>query len=118
MIELEAYRGWIDDALEYSGGTHIFEDVVDGIKSGRMQLWPTEKGCAVTEIVVYPRKKVLHIFLAAGDLDQLLDMIDAAAAWGIQQGCQAMTMSGRRGWLRVLGKQGWANTMTVMERKL
>ena len=118
MVNLENYRKWIESALDYSGGTHNFDDVVQGIVSGRMQLWPAEKGCAVTEIVVYPRKKVLHVFLAAGEMDQLIDMIDAAAAWGIQNGCESMTMSGRHGWLRVLDKKGWKSVMAVMERKL
>ena len=83
-----------------------------------MQLWPTEKACAVTEIVLYPRKKVLHVFLAAGDLDQITDAIDAVAAWGIQQGCESLTMNGRHGWKRVLDKKGWKPIMTVMERVL
>ena len=111
-------REWIEAALEYSGGTHSYDDIMAGIESGHMQLWPAKKACAITEIVVYPQKKVLHVFLAAGDLDQIVDMIDAGAAWGIGQGCQMMTMNGRRGWLRVLSKEGWANTMTVMERRL
>lgn len=118
MIDLNKYRKWIDAALEYSGGTHTFEDVAQGIISGNMQLWPGDKGCAVTEIVLYPKKKVLHVFLAAGDMAQLIDMIDDAAAWGVSHGCQSMTMSGRHGWLRVLGKEGWKPVMTVMEREI
>lgn len=118
MIDLNDYRKWIEAALDYSGGTHTFEDIAHGIKTGHMQLWPAEKACAVTEIVVYPRKKVLHVFLAAGDLDQITDAIDAVAAWGIQNGCESMTMNGRHGWKRVLGNKGWTPVMTVMERGL
>ena len=118
MIDLNDYRKWIEDALAYSGGTHTFDDIAKGIKTGHMQLWPTEKACAVTEIVVYPQKKVLHVFLAAGDLGQITDAIDAVAAWGIQQGCESLTMNGRHGWKRVLDKKGWKPVMTVMERKL
>ena len=73
--ELERCRPWIEAALEYSGGTHNFEDVAKGILEGNMQLWPTPRGCIVTEIVVYPRKKVLNVFLGGGELDQLLDML-------------------------------------------
>ncbi len=49
--------------MEYSGGTHDFIDVAEGIYKGTMQLWPTPKGCIVTEIVVYPRKRMLNVFL-------------------------------------------------------
>ena len=118
MVNLETYRKWIEAALEYSGGTHNFDDIADGIRSGHMQIWPTDKACAVTEIALYPRKKVLHVFLAAGDLDQITDAIDAVADWGKAQGCESLTMNGRHGWQRVLKKRGWASTMTKMERSL
>ena len=60
LSELERCRGWIDAALEYGGGTHIYEDIVEAIVEGRMQLWPAKDSCLITEIIVYPRKKVLH----------------------------------------------------------
>jgi hypothetical protein len=118
MVNLEAYREWIEAALEYSGGTHSFDDIAAGIASGHMQLWPTEKACAVTEIVVYPQKKVLHVFLAAGDLEQITNAIGAVEEWGKAQGCESLTMNGRFGWQRVLNKRGWSPTMVIMERSL
>jgi hypothetical protein len=118
MVDLGAYRAWIEAALEYSGGTHSFDDIAAGIASGYMQLWPTEKACAITEIVVYPQKKVLHVFLAAGDLDQITDAIGAVEGWGKAQGCESLTMNGRFGWQRVLNKRGWSPTMVIMERSL
>lgn len=109
-------RPWIEAALEYSGGTHDFGDVADAILTARMQLWANERGCAVTEIVVYPKKKVLHVFLAGGDMEQITDMIEAGAAWGKAHGCAGMTMAGRKGWERVLSRHGWRPAMSVMER--
>lgn len=109
-------RPWIEDALAYSGGTHTFADVVNGIVDGRMQFWPAPRGCAVTEIVVYPRKRVLHVFLAGGDMDQILDMINSAVEWGKGQGCAGMTIAGRHGWQRVLAKHGYKPVMTVLEK--
>ena len=72
LLNIGKIRGWIADALQYSGGTHTVDDVIERIMSGHLQLWPAERGCAVTEIVVYPRKKVLHVFLAAGEMDQII----------------------------------------------
>ena len=65
---IENCREWIEAALEYSGGTHDFIHVVEVIKSGTMQLWPTPRGCIVSEIVVYPKVKQLNIFLGGGEL--------------------------------------------------
>ena len=41
--EIKRCKKWIEAALEYSGGTHAFEDVADGINKGVMQLWPTPR---------------------------------------------------------------------------
>ena len=117
-MQLENCKKWIEAALEHSGGTHTFEDVVEGLVSGRMQLWPAERACAVTEIVIYPRKTVLHVFLAGGDMDQLFDMIDSAADWGRGQGCTSMSLSGRLGWQRAMKPLGWEAKMVVMEKEL
>lgn len=117
MNIIEQCRPWIDDALEYSGGTHTFEDVYDRILDGKLQLWPAERGCAVTEIVVYPKKKVLHVFLAGGEMGQIIDMIDSAVAWSKTQGCTSMTIAGRHGWKRVLEKHGYKAVMTVLEKE-
>ena len=117
MNIIDACRGWIEDALEYSGGTHDFDDVKERIINGQLQLWPAQRGCAVTEIVVYPKKKVLHVFLAGGEMDQIIDMIDSAVAWSKTQGCTSMTIAGRHGWKRVLANYGFTPVMTVLAKE-
>jgi hypothetical protein len=112
--QLERCKPWIEDALSYSGGTHLFEDVVECVKLGKMQLWPAERGCAVTEILVYPRKKVMHIFLAGGELDQFFDMHESAVAWAKAQGCSGISLAGRKGWTRVMQSRGWKELFTTV----
>lgn len=112
--QLERCRPWIEDALEYSGGTHLFDDIAESVKIGTMQLWPNERGCAVTEIVKYPRKKVLHVFLAGGELSQITDMFEAAKTFGRMQGCEALTLAGRRGWVRALSNLGFKEKFTAV----
>lgn len=105
--ELLRCRPWIEAALEYSGGTHLFEDIVDGVYSQRMQLWPAEHGCIVTEMVDYPRKRVLHVFLGGGELQQILDMHKDVLHWAKLHGCSDLTMTGRLGWKKPLAEHGW-----------
>ena len=116
--ELIRCKDWIQSALNKGGDTHDFKDIVDGIMSGNFQLWLGANGCAVTEIVVYPNKKVLHVFLAGGDqgqgIEQITDMHDDAMAWGKQQGCDGMTVAGRRGWKKVLASRGWKEQFTTL----
>jgi len=107
ISEIDRCQPWIEAALEYSGGTHSLSDVINGITSGKMQLWPSPKGCIVTEIVVYPRKKMLNVFLGGGEMEQLLDMHKDVIAWSKAQGCEAITITGRFGWKKPLIKHGW-----------
>ena len=98
---------WIEDALKHSGGTHETIDVFHAILEGRMQLWSGKDGCAVTELLVYPRKKVLHVFLAGGKMEEIIDFQRDAIEWAKQQGCTAMSIAGRMGWKKVLSEHGW-----------
>ena len=107
ISEIDRCQPWIEAALEYSGGTHSLSDVIHGITSGKMQLWPAPKGCIVTEIVIYPRKKMLNVFLGGGELDQLLDMHKDVIAWSKAQGFEAITITGRFGWKKPLKAHGW-----------
>jgi hypothetical protein len=79
-------------------GTHSFDDIVGAVYAGTMQFWPAENACAVTEIVTFPRRKVLHIFLAGGEMQEIVDMDGPAADFAKANGCTAMTIAGRRGW--------------------
>lgn len=107
MNELTRCRKWIEDALAFSGGTHTFEDIAFGIAEGRMQLWPSPKGCIVTEVVIFPQKKVLNVFLGGGEMEQLADMHADVIEWAKTQGCTGATISGRKGWERAFKKYGW-----------
>ena len=118
LSQLQRCRGWIESALAYSGGTHEYRDIVDGVLEGRMQLWAGDSGCAVTEISVYPKKKVLHVFLAAGDMDQIIDFQDSAIQFAKMNGCDSMTIAGRSGWKRVLDKHDWREQFVVLEREI
>jgi hypothetical protein len=116
--ELNRCEKWIKAALEYSGGTHEYQDIVEAIKNGYMQFWPAEHGCAVTEIISFPRKKVLHIFLAGGEKNQIVDMDESAVEFARQQGCTGMTVAGRRGWARVLLSKGWTEAFTTLSKDI
>lgn len=117
MMELERCREWIEAALEYNGGCYSFDDVAQGIMEGRMQLWAGPDGCAVTEILMYPQRKLLNLFLAGGSMEQLLDMEKDAITWAKAQGCDGLSLSGRKGWTRALKERGWNTLHTTLIRE-
>lgn len=111
-------KPWIEAALAYNGGECAFEDVAAGIEAGKMQLWPAPKGCLVTEIVEFPQKRVISVFLGGGDLDQLADMHRDVITWAKAQGCTGARIIGRRGWVRAFKKYGWHEQATVLEKDI
>ena len=93
---------YIEDALEYAGGSHTLQDVMLAVAEGKAQFFPLDKSAIVTEIVDYPQKAMCRIWLAGGDLDELLEAEAAIAAWAKTLGCSGMEIIGRRGWSRQL----------------
>lgn len=93
---------YIEDALEYAGGSHTLQDVMLAVSEGKAQFFPLDKSAIVTEIVDYPQKAMCRIWLAGGDLDELIDAEVALGAWAKTQGCDGMEIIGRRGWSRKL----------------
>jgi hypothetical protein len=112
--ELGRCKDWIEAALAKGEGTHDFWDIVDGVYSGHMQLWPRAKGCLVTEVVVYPKRKILNVFLGAGELDELADMHQDIIKWAKDSGCDGASINGRRGWVRAFQEHGWKEIQTTV----
>ena len=117
--DFERLRHHVAAALEYSGGTHRVEDIWVGIKAGRFQFWPGKNSAVVTEIIVYPRLKNLHYFLAGGDLDELSRMRPLIESWGKSIGCTRVTLAGRRGWSKTFLKdEGYSPQWSVLAKEL
>lgn len=111
-------RPWIEAALAYGDDAHTFDDIAQGILAGRYRLWVRPNGCAVTEIQVYPRKKVCNVFLAGGDMQVIKDLQAPCEEYARAMGCSDLVLTGRRGWVRALADNGWAETHTTMKRSL
>ena len=117
--QLDRLRHHVEAALEYSGGTHEFEDVVQMVEDHRLQLWPAKDSVVLTEIIVYPQLKNLHDFLAGGDLDELSRMRPLIESWGKSIGCTRVTLAGRRGWAKTFLKdEGYSPQWTVLAKDL
>jgi hypothetical protein len=116
---LERLRHHVEAALEYSGGTHEFDDIVEMVGKNQLQVWPASQSIVLTEIIVYPRLKNLHYFLAGGDLDELSRMRPMIESWGKSLGCTRVSLAGRRGWANTFLKdEGYSPQWTVLAKKL
>ncbi len=117
-VDLVAFRPYIESALAYGDDTHTFADVQDMVAAGKAQFWPAPSSCMVTELVLDPRRKSLHFFLAAGKMSELEIMTPHILEWAKSEGCTHATLTGRRGWQRsFLSRTGWTTDPTVMMHK-
>ena len=89
----------LQPALEYDN-TYNMQDVADCIDSCTMQLWPGTNSAVVTQVQNFPRMKVLHIFLAGGNLEELETLTPHIQKFAEYMGCQKITLTGRKGWSR------------------
>lgn len=115
--QLTYCREWLEAALSHGDQAHTFDDIAAGVLTGRYRLWVSPKGCAVTEIQVYPRKKVLNIFLAGGDMDAIKGFAPACDEYARNMGCSDLVLTGRKGWVRA-APEGWQVSHTTMKRSL
>ena len=114
-------RPWIAAALRHEGGGYRIEDVQAGIEDGRFQFWPGAACALVTERLVSPRKTSLNVWLAGGDLRELMRMRPTLEAWARTQGCSEARGGGvaaRRGWGRVLRAAGYRPRWTIYTKSL
>lgn len=107
---------WIKDALEYSLGTHSYEDVLESIYNGDMQLFANKGGCVVTQITKYPQKKVLYIYLAGGDFDSVVSLNDEVVQYARSKECDSLMQIGRLGWTKKLKEHGWEYKSACMTK--
>ena len=98
--EFKRCEKWLEDALDYAHGTFDINDVFNDVVNGTAQFWPGKNSAVVTQIVPYPKKKVLHFFLAGGDIKELEEMEPGIIEWAKSQGCEAISLTGRPGWTR------------------
>lgn len=117
-VGLDLLQDKVEAALLEGGETHTFDDILAGIRSNRYQWWPGLNSFVVTEIMDYPRKRVCHVFLAGGELEEIRAIRTWVEEWAKSIGCSAATIYGRAGWERELKGEGWRRTAVCLEKAL
>lgn len=115
LDEFERLAHHIDNALAYSNDSHTSIDVLDAIKTGNAQFFPLQNSVIVTEIVDYPQKSVCRIWLAGGDMDELIEAEKKVCEWAKDIGCHGIEINGRKGWERQLKDYRASSVVLVKE---
>lgn len=80
-------------------------DVLYNLRSGHAQLWPGKECAVVTQCIRNPPS--LYVWLAGGNIGEIVSLIPGVAAWARAQGCEFASVDGRAGWKRILAPHGF-----------
>lgn len=118
-VEFKRLEHHIEEALKYSQGTHELVDVLNQIAKGELQLWPGKDTAVITQVITFPRKKTLHVFLAGGNQKELKELDPFVVEWAKNQGCSALTFTGRMGWAKSKMRDiGFETTHVMMSKEI
>ena len=118
-MNIERVRELIGQGLDRDKtGSYSVQDVLELVEHRQAELIILKDSVAIWNVMDKPQARTAHIWIVAGDLDELESValpriIDKSR----ELGATKLTVSGRRGWIRVLRKYGMeeASTAGVMD---
>ena len=109
-----AVADYVQNAMEYTCGRYELEDVLEGVKNGEFLLWiafdgERIKGCVITDMMQYPRKKFLGCPFVTGDefASWKQPMFETLQRFARDNNCEGLEATARLGWSRVFKDDGY-----------
>jgi hypothetical protein len=107
----------IDDALLKQGGLYEFVDIVNCVKNGTMQSFSLNESWAVTQCLVFPRKRALNIVFMVGELSELCTLEAELIGFARELNVDLMMAEGRLGFEKIK-RQGWVKVSSSFVKEL
>lgn len=117
----ERCQHWIAAALKHDGGFYTIEYIKDLVfeQGSGVHFWAGKRSAAITQWWFFPNDKVLNLWLAGGNLRELVElMFPAAEQWARDRGATRIMLAGRKGWERVFAPKGFSMLSTVLVKDL
>lgn len=111
----EKHRPGLEHALEHGADNRQPADVYRAIVEERAQVWGHQDAMLITEL--YPDVYTVHVWLATGELDAVVDLCEQVQKWAAAGGYRKITMCGRPGWARVL-RDDWTLDSVVLSKEI
>lgn len=112
----------IEKALRHAEGELIPEDIKKHLDSANLRLWVALEGrdviaSMVTEIIQYPRKKIVRVITLAGkDMSLWYDFLPMLEGYAIRHGCSSLEAWTRKGMTRKL--KDWKHSYDIITKDL
>lgn len=102
-------------ALEYGNNSHSFDDIVRLVLDGSVDMYEFPNSVIIMELTHYPNFSVYHGFIAAGDLQEILDAHTMMFKEARLRGAKYLSIAGRRGWEKAMRNHGWSHKLSIMQ---
>lgn len=113
--EYPRVRSLLLSALEYSTNPDSEKQLLQGLIDRDYYLWIGENSAAVTHNIDWDNRPVCVLYLAGGDLDEILgEGQTVITEWAKSIGREGFVLFGRPGWKRALADQGFKFSSIVM----
>jgi hypothetical protein len=115
---MQKHRLDIEAALWYSDYSYSFDDVVVRVMQGDLEVFIFEKSIILAEVDHAPQFNTFHLYLAGGDLEEILAQEDLMMNEARLRGCRYISIAGRRGWEAPLRKMGWTHKLSILKKEI
>ena len=112
----------LDKALTHSEGELLSEDLAKHLDSGDLRMWVAMQdneiiACMITEIITYPRKKIVRVITLAGrDMSMRYDFLPMLEGYAIRHECSALEAWTRKGMTRKL--KDWKHSYDIITKDI
>jgi hypothetical protein len=118
-------EGFVDKAAKYTYGRYTASNIYDMVKEDDYQLWvafdgEVFKAAVVTNIMVYPQKKMLGMQFCGGeDMSSWINpMLALLKKFAKDMGCDGLESTARPGWAKIFKNDGYKANWVTFELPL
>lgn len=108
----------MDRALREGGGTHTMDDLLVEIRNGSKQSFAYGSTWAITQVLDFPRKRVLELFMVVGVGCELAILEEDIVNYAKSVGADFIRTQGRRGWKNKAKEMGWKHTHNIFVKEI
>ena len=113
---------YMEKAANYTYGRYTCDDIYDSVKEHDYQLWVAFdegkiKGAVVTNVMVYPKRKILCMTFCGGvNLKEWKDpMLALLQKFAFDIGCDGIEATARKGWAKIFENDGYNQHWVTFE---
>ena len=112
----------VEKALSHAEGELKPEDIRKHLDTGDLRLWVALQdrdiiASMVTEIIQYPRKKIVRVITVAGkDMSMWYDFLPMLEGYAVRNGCSSLEAWTRKGMTRKL--KDWKHSYDIITKDL